>query len=105
MFGQTFDISDLATVGFLTGLECVLSVDNALVLGAMVSVLPTERRARALVYGLVGAVVLRGGAILAAAAIWPVPFSSRLRGYICCRLRRGICGSGALGAAERGTTG
>jgi YkoY family integral membrane protein len=69
MFGQTFDISDLATVGFLTGLECVLSVDNALVLGAMVSVLPTERRARALVYGLVGAVVLRGGAILAAAAI------------------------------------
>lgn len=41
-------------------LESLLSVDNALVLAAMVSHLPEGQRAKALRYGMIGAYVMRG---------------------------------------------
>jgi YkoY family integral membrane protein len=66
MFGQTFAVSDLAVVGVLILLEGLLSADNALVLAIMVKHLPREQQRKALTYGLVGAFVFRGVAILLA---------------------------------------
>jgi YkoY family integral membrane protein len=50
-------------------LEAILSVDNAMVLAVMVKPLPPELQRRALFYGLVGAYVLRGLALLFATVI------------------------------------
>src|SRR6188768_2964429 len=59
MFGQTFDLKDLATIGLLILLEGVLSIDNALVLGILAGRLPKNLQGRALTYGLIGAFVFR----------------------------------------------
>jgi YkoY family integral membrane protein len=67
MFGQTFDIQDLAVVGLLVVLEGVLSIDNALVLGLLARRLPKHLQSRALTYGLIGAFVFRFVAIATAA--------------------------------------
>jgi YkoY family integral membrane protein len=56
----TFSPSDLLIVGTLIILEGLLSADNALVLALLVRHLPGEQQKRALLYGLVGAFVLRG---------------------------------------------
>ncbi len=48
----------------VAALEALLSGDNALVLAVMVRPLPPHLRARALVYGLLGAYLLRGLALL-----------------------------------------
>src|SRR3712207_5243665 len=69
MFGQTFQVGDLAGVGALVVLEALLSADNALVLAIMVKHLPKEQRQKALLYGLVGAFVFRLVAILFAAIV------------------------------------
>lgn len=69
MFGQTFQIGDLASIGALVVLEALLSADNALVLAIMVKHLPKEERKRALLYGLGGAFVFRLVAILFAAIV------------------------------------
>jgi YkoY family integral membrane protein len=53
-------------IGTLVLLEGLLSADNALVLAILVKHLPKEQRKKALLYGLVGAFVLRGIGILAA---------------------------------------
>jgi YkoY family integral membrane protein len=68
MFGQTFDVHDLAVVGLLVVLEGVLSIDNALVLGLLAKRLPKHQQRRGLTYGLVGAFAFRLVAI--AAAVW-----------------------------------
>lgn len=59
MFGQVFDVTDIATVLLLVVLEGVMSIDNALVLGMLARRLPKSQRPRALTYGLVGAFVFR----------------------------------------------
>jgi predicted tellurium resistance membrane protein TerC len=59
MFGQTFDVHDIALIGLLVILEGVLSIDNALVLGLLAKRLPKHQQSRALTYGLVGAFVFR----------------------------------------------
>lgn len=69
MFGQLFELSDVATIGFLILLEALLSADNALVLAIMVRHLPRNLQKKALLYGLGGAFVLRSAAILLAAYI------------------------------------
>ena len=66
MFGQTFDVHDLAVVGLLVVLEGVLSIDNALVLGLLAKRLPKHQQRRGLTYGLVGAFAFRVVAIAAA---------------------------------------
>lgn len=53
----------------IVALEAILSVDNAMVLAVMVRPLPEQLRQRALLYGLIGAYVLRGLALLFATVI------------------------------------
>lgn len=56
----------------LIGLEGLLSADNALVLAVLVKHLPKKQRQRALLYGVVGAFVMRFLGLLA--AVWIVQF-------------------------------
>src|ERR1700722_11102114 len=74
MFGQTFELRDLAIVALLVLLEGVLSIDNALVLGLLVRRLPGRLRGRALTYGLVGALLFRLVAVVLASVLlkWTV---------------------------------
>jgi len=58
---------DLLTIGTLTVLEGILSVDNALVLAILVRTLPPEQRRKALTYGIVGAFFFRFIALIFAA--------------------------------------
>jgi YkoY family integral membrane protein len=53
----------------IVALEAILSVDNAMVLAVMVRPLPPQLRQRALMYGILGAYVLRGLALLFATFI------------------------------------
>jgi YkoY family integral membrane protein len=69
MFGQTFQVGDLASVGALVLLEGLLSADNALVLAIMVRHLPRKEQQKALLYGLGGAFVFRLIAILFASVV------------------------------------
>ena len=55
---------DLLVLFSVAALEALLSGDNALVLAVMVRPLPPHLRARALLYGLLGAYLLRGLALL-----------------------------------------
>lgn len=61
--------SALAAILVIVALEAVLSVDNAMVLAVMVRPLPEQLRSRALLYGIVGAYVLRVLALLFATII------------------------------------
>lgn len=61
--------SALAAILVIVALEAVLSVDNAMVLAVMVRPLPEHLRPRALLYGIIGAYVLRGLALLFATVI------------------------------------
>ncbi|WP_337868004.1 TerC family protein [Meiothermus sp.] len=54
----------LIVIGILIVLEAVLSADNAMVLGVMVKQLPPPWRQRALFYGIAGAYILRGLALV-----------------------------------------
>lgn len=67
VFGQSFDVQDLAVVGLLIILEGVLSIDNALVLGLLAKRLPKHQQRKALTYGLIDSFVLRLIAIMLAA--------------------------------------
>ena len=69
MFGQTFDLPDLGSVGSLILLEGLLSADNALVLALMVRHLKEDEQKRALLYGLGGAFVFRFIAIMFASVV------------------------------------
>ena len=59
MFGQTYSPSDLIVIATLVLFEGLLSIDNALVLALLARRLPQALRAKALTYGLVGALVFR----------------------------------------------
>jgi YkoY family integral membrane protein len=64
--------ADLLTIGLLVILEGLLSADNALVLAILVLGLPRSQQARALRYGMAGAFVFRGIAVLLAAYLMRV---------------------------------
>jgi YkoY family integral membrane protein len=59
----------LVVIGILIVLEAILSADNAMVLGVMARKLPQPWRSRALFYGIAGAYLLRGLALLFAAIL------------------------------------
>ena len=56
--------ASLAIIGNLIIIESLLSVDNAAVLATMVMDLPKEQREKALRYGIWGAYVFRGLALM-----------------------------------------
>ena len=62
-----FAPSDLVTIALLVLLEGLLSADNAMVLAVLVLGLPRHQQQKALRYGIVGAFLFRGVAILLAA--------------------------------------
>jgi YkoY family integral membrane protein len=80
MFGQTFQIHDIAVIGLLVVLEGVLSIDNALVLGLLAKPLPQHMQKRALTYGLVGALVFRLIAITTATFLMQIRIAKLLGG-------------------------
>jgi YkoY family integral membrane protein len=80
LWGQTFDVRDLAVVVLLIVLEGVLSIDNALVLGLLAKRLPKPLQARALSYGLIGAFVFRLLAIATATFLLKWTFAKFLGG-------------------------
>jgi len=59
VFGQTYSPPDLIVIATLVFFEGLLSIDNALVLALLARRLPAPLRAKALTYGLVGALVFR----------------------------------------------
>ncbi len=59
----------LSVILILIALEVILSADNALILGVIVQKLPPSLRKKALFYGILGAYVLRGLALLFAALV------------------------------------
>ncbi len=63
-YAPTFAPGDLLIIGTLIVLEGLLSADNALVMALIVKHLPKNEQKKALFYGLVGAFVMRGIAIL-----------------------------------------
>jgi YkoY family integral membrane protein len=69
MFHQTFQPHDLILIGVLIVLEGLLSMDNALVLGMLAARLPEAMRAKALTYGLLGALIFRIAALAAASVM------------------------------------
>lgn len=60
-------VPSLAIIGNLIIIESLLSVDNAAVLATMVMDLPPKQRDKALKYGIIGAYVFRGLAMIFAA--------------------------------------
>ena len=60
-------VPSLAIIGNLIIIESLLSVDNAAVLATMVMDLPAKQRDKALKYGIIGAYVFRGLAMIFAA--------------------------------------
>ncbi|MGB5030462.1 MAG: hypothetical protein WBO76_00005, partial [Saprospiraceae bacterium] len=65
--------ASLAIIGNLIIIESLLSVDNAAVLATMVMDLEPKQRAKALRYGILGAYIFRGLAMIFAAfliTIW-----------------------------------
>ena len=70
-FQQIIDnpVPSLAIIGNLIIIESLLSVDNAAVLATMVMDLPQEQRDKALRYGIWGAYVFRGLAMIFAALL------------------------------------
>jgi YkoY family integral membrane protein len=59
VFGQTYSPPDLGVIALLVFFEGLLSIDNALVLALLARRLPEGLRAKALTYGLGGAIVFR----------------------------------------------
>ena len=80
MFGQSFEPQDFAVIGILIVLEGVLSIDNALVLGILARRVRPELRARALSYGLIGALVFRLIAVGFATVLMEIKFAKVVGG-------------------------
>jgi YkoY family integral membrane protein len=57
-------LPSLAIIGNLVLIESLLSVDNAAVLATLVGALPANQRGKALRYGILGAYIFRGFALL-----------------------------------------
>ncbi|MFN8298389.1 MAG: DUF475 domain-containing protein [Chitinophagales bacterium] len=73
-------LASLIVVGNLVLIESLLSVDNAAVLATMVMDLPKEDRTKALRYGILGAYVFRGLALLFASFLVKLWFLKPLGG-------------------------
>ncbi len=69
LLNQTFSLLDLPKLIALVFLEGVLSVDNVVALAALVRVLPTQKRRKALLIGTFSAFFLRAAVILGAATL------------------------------------
>lgn len=80
-------ISGLIIILNLVLLEIVLSIDNAAVLSTMVNDLPKNQHKKALTYGIVGAYVFRGLALLFAVYLIQLEWLKILGGlylvYLC----------------------
>lgn len=63
------EASAISVILILVVLEVILSADNALILGVLVQKLPVHLRRKALFYGILGAYLLRGLALLFAALV------------------------------------
>jgi YkoY family integral membrane protein len=74
-------LTALAVVGNLILIESLLSVDNAAVLATMVMDLPSQQRKKALRYGIFGAYIFRGLALLFAAFIIRIWWLKPLGGF------------------------
>ena len=76
----------ISVILILIVLEVFLSADNALILGVLVQKLPAHLRRKALFYGILGAYVLRGLALLFAALViklwWVQAFGAAYLLYI-----------------------
>jgi YkoY family integral membrane protein len=79
-------IANLIIILNLFILESLLSVDNAAVLAIMVKDLPKDQQPKALKYGLIGAFVFRGLALLLATYIIKFSFLKILGGLYLCYL-------------------
>jgi YkoY family integral membrane protein len=75
-----FNLQTLATILSLAVLESLLSIDNAVVLAVIARGLRPSEQKRALSYGLIGAIVLRLGAILIASHLIRFPWLKVLGG-------------------------
>src|SRR5688572_32910102 len=80
IFGQRFEVQDLAVVALLVVLEGMLSIDNALVLGLLAKRLPKNEQPKALLYGLAGAFIFRFIAVLTASFLLQWTFVKLLGG-------------------------
>ena len=69
MFGQTFEMTDLARLLPLAFIELLLSADNAVVLGLLAYALPERQRKRALFIGLASSFFFRAAALLSIALL------------------------------------
>lgn len=87
---------------WLVALEGILSVDNALVLAIMVSILPREQQKRALTYGILGAFIFRILAVILALVLvklWWLKFLGG--GYLLYVAYKGLYGHGLDQRAAR----
>ena len=74
-------LQSLTIIGNLIIIESLLSVDNAAVLATMVMDLPEKQREKALKYGILGAYIFRGIAMLLAAVIIQIWWLKPLGGF------------------------
>ncbi len=74
-------LTSLLVVGNLIVIESLLSIDNAAVLATMVMDLPHQQRAKALRFGIIGAYVFRGLALLFASFLVQFWFLKPLGGF------------------------
>lgn len=81
ILGQSFSLADLITLGLLVLLEGALSVDNALVLGALAGRMAVPLANKALRYGLVGAIFFRIAAVFLAAFLLRFGWLKLLGGF------------------------
>ena len=79
-------LSSLAVIGNLIVIETLLSVDNAAVLATVVMDLHAKERSKALSYGVIGAYLFRGIALIAATALIKIWFLKPLGGLYLCYL-------------------
>lgn len=74
-------------------LEIILSIDNAAVMATMVNTLPKEQQKKALTYGILGAYVFRGLALLIASVLINMSWLKVLGGvylvYLCIKSFKG----------------
>lgn len=67
------EYSDFIIIVSLILMEGILSIDNAAVLATMVKHLPPDQQKKALKYGIIGAYVFRGLALIF--AFWLIKFA------------------------------
>ena len=88
--------SDLVTIALLVALEGLLSADNAMVLAVLVLGLPKAKQRKALRYGIVGAFIFRGIAILLAVYLIQLGWVKLVGGgYLLYLVYRHFFGSGS----------